>query len=246
MGQERSSTLLGPTGQPIRIGHRRPLRLSTIERELKTALRMTETPRKVGEGPAGFALAKLPEAQPFRWDSNKFYARLGLEPGCPRVDIVRAFHDSPRETGEQSLYFSTAAKALLKKSVRRLYDSLSLGHYLGDDPALVRAIHADEDDDDRLGVNEPMEWAYYADGSITEDDVKQYDFGPVRTMLVSALAPWAESLDDIPFIGLGLTSGETRWVPVGYLPVLMLGVDVEVTEEYASQIAALLRRSAPM
>jgi hypothetical protein len=248
MAQDRLSVLLGPTGTPIRIGNRRPLRLSAIERELRLALKMTEeAPRRVGDGPSGFPLATLPEAQPFRWDSNCFYARLGVAPDAARVDIVRALQDSPRETAAQHLWYATAAKALLKRHIRRLYDALPLGSYLADDPSLIRSILPDDDEDRPLvPVDEVAGWSYYAEGSVTDEDVQRYDFSPIRTLLVGALSSWANGLEDSPYIGLGLTSRETRWVPVGYLPVLMLGVDEEVTEEYASQIAAMLQRSSAM
>ena len=216
--------------------------MSEIERELKKALAETTTPRKIGDGPAGFALATTPAIQPFRWDSNCFYDRLGLEPGCPRIEIVRAFQESPRKTAEEHLYYATAAKALLKKLKRTLYDALPLGSYYGDDPALIAAINSDEEDG--LSFNdEPPTWSYYASEEVSDADVRNYDFGRVRSLLVTALAPWAMQQDEVPYIGLGLTSTETRWVPVGYLPVLMLGVDEEVTEEYASGLAVELQRN---
>ena len=236
----RSSVLLGPTGQPIRTGQRKPLNLRTIEAELKAALAENPEPTKIGDGPAGFALTKTADRQPFRWDANQFYERLGLEAGCPRVEIVRAYQESPRETSEQHLHYATAAKALLKKTKRRMYDALPLGAFYGDDPALAEAIN-DLDDDERLAPLEAPGWAYYAEGDITEEDVAGYDWASVRTILTDALASWAAEQDEVPYVGLGLTTMETRWVPVGYLPILLIGVDTEVTEAYASQIAARLR-----
>jgi hypothetical protein len=230
-----SSGLLGPTGQPLRIGRKKPLRLSEIEKAVQRG--MTTTTRKVGEGQAAFALTTTVDVQPFRWDTNQFYERLGLDPSCPRIDIVRAYHESPRSTADEHLHYATAAKALLKKAKRALYDRILLGSFYGDDPALDK--RRTTPDEEQLAAPDTG-WAYYADGTVSDDDVAAYDFEPARTLLTSALAPWARTQEHTPYVALGLTRDATRWIQVGYFPVLMLGVDDQVTEAYALHVADLL------
>lgn len=228
-----SSTLLGPTGRPLRRDRQKEVTQERLQRSLGQM--RARSPRKIGDGPAAFSLCVDVEIQPFRWDTNSFYRRLGLTPGCDRIEIARAFNEAPRPTSEADLYYTTAAKNLLKKDVRRRYDSIPLGSFFGDDPDLDD-VRLSDDDDEALVPLEPPSWSIYADPCVDDAVAKEWDPSPLRTSITAALSNWARRFDD-PRIGLGLTNTSPRWEMVGNFPVLFFGVDSEVTEEYIVRVA---------
>lgn len=229
-----SSTLLGPTGKPLRRDRRQTMTQERLQQSRLGQMRAT-SPRKIGDGPAAFSLSMTVELQPFRWDTNSFYRRLGLEPDCERIDIAAAFTDAPRPTAEADLYYTTAAKALLKKDVRRRYDSIPLGAFFGDDPDLDDA-RTSVDDEDGLASPTLNEWAIYADPCVSDEVAKAWDPTPLRTEITQALSNWGSRFDS-PCIGLGITRTNPRWDMVGNFPVLFFGVDTEVTREYIVRVA---------
>jgi len=229
-----SSTLLGPTGKPLRRDRPQTMTQERLQRSSLGQMRAA-SPRKIGDGPAAFSLSMTVEHQPFQWDTNSFYRRLGLEPDCERIEIAIAFNDAPRPTAEADLYYSTAAKALLKKDVRRRYDSIPLGAFFGEDPDLDD-VRLSEDEDEAMVPVTVDEWAVYADPCVGDDVAKAWDSGPLRTALIESLSNWASRFDD-PRIGLGLTRTNPRWDMVGNFPVLFFGVDTEIDREYIVRVA---------
>lgn len=232
MAQAASRQLLGPTGQPIR----RDRKQSHTQKTLRDSLKYLQLrPRKIGDGPTAFSLTISVDHQPFRWDSNQFYGRLGVEPDAERVEIARAYQDAPRPTQQADLYYTTAAKTLLKKDERRRYDALQLGMFWGNDPGLDDA-RIDTETGEGLEQFSPLRWAHYADPCVTEVEATSWDSSEIRTGLVRILSRWATRFDD-PRVAVGVTRTEPRWEQMGAFPVLFVGVDECVTEEYLVRVA---------
>lgn len=229
MAQE---TLLGPKGTPLRRDRQKPV----TDKRLREALtHLKTTPRKIGDGPASFSISTTVEIQPFKWDTNSFYRRLNLDPDCERIEIAAAFHNAPRPTHAADLHYSTAAKNLLKKDVRRRYDAVPLGAFFADDPALD-AARCPVDMESPLEGMTRTEWAVYADPCVSDADVEEWDPTALRTGIIEVLSNWGKRFSD-PQVGLGLTRTNPRWEMMGNFPVLFIGVDMSVTREYLVRVA---------
>lgn len=76
-------------------------------------------------------------AQPFRWDVNGFYARLGVDPTATRTELREAYRRVQGEGADPRL--SEALKYLLHGKQRWAYDRRPLGQPVNDE-ALYQAI----------------------------------------------------------------------------------------------------------
>jgi hypothetical protein len=225
--------------QPIRRGYRAPL----TEREMQRAFEMTrrhrplDKHRRIGDVAAFPPIVAL-ERQPFRWDTNGFYRRLGLETTASRLDIVRAFLElDPR----QDFYrLAFAAEVLLSKTKRPRYDALSIGTFWAGDPDLGEARGLE-----RLKVDT---WGIYADGTITDEQALTVS-AIWRSMLAMALAPLLADVDPLPFVGIGVTAAkaDSRWEQVGHFAILFVPLDEEPSLEYVHTAAQkLMQIATPM
>ena len=228
------SSVLGPRGQTIRRDRRQTLTNRELTKSLQSA--MKDRPRKVGKGPAAFSLCLDLDRQPFKWDTNSFYRRLGLGPDASRVDIAReGQRRTDRVSVEEHLRMTTAAKAILKKKKRPIYDAVSLGDFYADDPALDRSRTELETNGEALEDPSQWTWAVYADSCVTNEEAEAWDSSPFRSSLTLALASWGRSFDD-PMIALGVTRTDPRWEQLGDFPVLFVGLDSEPSEAYTAHV----------
>lgn len=197
-------------------------------------------PSLVGDGECLFPCTVEVDIQPFRWDTNGFYRRLGIGTDASRVEIGRAVIEAPRPTADDDRRIITAASALLKKKRKAQYDRLVLGRFYGEDPDLIESVLSEENEADET----PAGWSHWADTDISEDAVRQYDFSLARALLARAIQPWAKEQPFDVLISLGLTRGWDRWTQIGNIPVFFIGVASVVDESYATQVAASLAEIA--
>lgn len=201
-------------------------------------------PRRVGEGQTAMAAVTELETQPFKWDTNCFYRRLGVDPYCERVEIARAFGNlDPRHPNFS--WYATAARVLLKKPLRAAYDRLALGAFWSDDPDLKDYALEGMINGDFLDAS--VEWGIYADPNVSDEMAESVD--PAwRPSIVEAVARFARrARTPYPFfIGLGACRGEEgiRWETIGYIPVLFVPIDTPVDRRYVEHAAELLVRNA--
>lgn len=222
--------------QPIRRGQSSPLTPRTMERAFQRA--RLEQHRRVG-GHAAFPPTVAIERQPFRWDTNGFYRRLGLATTATRLDIVRAFLAlDPRQ---DFLHLAVAAEVLLSKAKRPRYDALPLGTFWAEDPALTQAKMSSA----LAGVSVD-EWGVYADGTVTDEQAQR--LSPLwRGLLATALGAVIGDLHPLPFVGVGATTEAQRWAQVGYFAILFVPLDEEPSLEYVRAAAVkLMEIATPM
>ena len=229
----------------IRGATRRLDRSATLtSSKMAEAFRRFEGPRKVGKGPPHFVASTGIERQPFKWDTNSFYRRLGLTPDADRVEIARAFSELD-PSAPDFLYYATAAKVLLKKYQRMIYDAISLGLFYADDPAIVQRMLQMVFENGGVPP-EDVEWAVYADSGVSDDDAQRID--PLwRSMLSAEIARKTKHWPSPPAIGLGVAyRANVRWEQVGYLPVLFVAIDSRPSERYVVEaVETLLRYARP-
>lgn len=225
-----------------RLDGRRPSRRAIEEAFLRT---QTQTPRLVGDGPAHFTAHLAVERQPFKWDTNSFYRRLGLTPDCTRLDLVAAYHASDPALPDFDRRM-IALRVLLKKSERTRYDSVPLGAMWMDDPDLFQSMieHVTSGEEYISGREE---WGVYADIGVSEKDALRLR-SEWRPMLARALDLIIRRRS-IPYpvvVALGVTDrpSRSRWEQVGYIPVLFVTLDEEPSLEYVSAAAEHLMRVA--
>ena len=213
-----------PSGQTIRLG-------SVV---LPPPRPNTQRIRLIGDGPCVASTSHAIERQPFCWDSNGFYRRLGLPPGAPRVEVARAFME---RDGHRSPMMTNAAEVLLNRRTKRLYDALPLGALWPFDLALVDAVISGDfevaklDDDD---------WSFYVD-SIDERRVDEDLLGVWRWMIAFLL--WRANSPARSF-AMGACESEINVSIVGFRAVAFVPLDFKPTWEYASSIAQALQRVA--
>lgn len=228
---------LGPMGETIKRGSR-PL-TSKMIRETIEQMNRGPLPRKVGDGHATFSSSTTLDRQPFRWDSNCFYRRLGLDTTATRLDIVRRFLELDPQ--QDFIRLAIAAEVLLSKTKRSIYDALILGNFYAQDPALIKL---------RLGgelVSAADAWAVYADADVSDEDARTLT-SEWRHQLSAALAPAFSKYPIMPQIGVGVCSSifRSRWEMVGWYAVYFVPLDAEVTPEYVHSAAdELLRIATP-
>ena len=227
-----------PMGETIRRGTK-----TLTTGEIREAMRVIgqRGPRKVGDGPAAFTATTVIDRQPFRWDTNCFYRRLGLDTSVSRLDILRRF--LALDLQQDFLRLAVAASVLLSKEKRSRYDALILGTFWGEDPDLIDTRVRGE-----LGGQFDNEWAVYADPKITDQQARALS-SEWRTMMVAELAPRLAHLDQAPFIGVGVTPTvfTARWEQVGMYAVFFVPLDAVPTPEYVRDAAdELLRIATPM
>lgn len=186
---------------------------------------ISKRPRRIGDGPASGSTSHALERQPLRWDTNQFYARLGLTPDAARVEIARRFLDVG---GLGSSAMTTATKVLLDSSSRRSYDALTLGSFWAADEAL---IHHHLDPGDLVGATDG-EWAIYADFDVLSASALAID--PLwRTRLGYIM--WRAGV--VMQFAIGATNGEARIEGIGYEIVVFLPLAIEPKWEYVTLIA---------
>lgn len=230
-----------PIGETIKRGQR-PLKSSEIREAM---MRMQRTgPRKVGSGSASFSPTIIIEQQPFRWDTNCFYRRLGLDPSATRLDVVRAFQSlEPQDQG--FIRFAVAAEVLLSKEKRSRYDRLMIGNFWPGDPDLIASQL-----DGEMGAIDQDEWAVYADSEVSDEDALKLT-SDWRNQLSAVLAEkFSHSMTpgQVPHIGVGVcpTVFHSRWEMVGWYAVYFVPLDAPVTPEYIHAAAdELLRIATP-
>ena len=183
-------------------------------------------PRKIGDGPANFAATTTLDRQPWRWDCNQFYARLGVPTDATRVEIAAAYIE---RDGYRSPEITYAFSVLINKKVRPRYDALPLGTFWAQDPAFAMGLANDEFEDAHM----PDGWAHYLDGDL--DDAPSPDAW--RSMIAQALS--RTRLSGIQLC-VGLTGSNPRIDVLGYNIVAFVPVDTPVTHEYAHSVASEL------
>jgi hypothetical protein len=203
---------------------------SAFEERIRQAL---TTPTRRLVGPPEFCLASPAqhiEQQPFVWDCNGFYRRLGLEPGVPRIEVARAYMALD---GHRSSALTTAARTLIDKVTKRWYDRLPLGHFWADDEALVQSFFSGD-----LDHPETPDWSYYVED--VPDGYSPDDGLVTHTMAIIGLRMW-EAGHDFPF-AVGFTTRTPRVEILGYRVVALLPLTGKDAVHYASQVASEIVR----
>lgn len=187
---------------------------------------MSRRPRRVGDGPSASTSNHAIERQPFRWDTNRFYARLGLTPEASRVEIARSFIE---HGGHGSSAMTTAITLLLNKQSRRFYDALIIGSFWGGDEALQH--HRLDPGASEFQMGQP-EWSVYADHDVSDDEA--HSLSPDWRTRIGFLL-WRSGVS-VRF-SLGVTNGDPRLEVIGYEIVIFLPLAVKPEWEYAATIA---------
>lgn len=217
------SPIYGPKGETIRRTTRKAVRSTDIRRAL---MAQTTRPRKVGDGPALFTATGVVDRQPFRWDTNGFYRRLGVATDCTRVEVARAFMETdPRST---SLDLAVALQVLISREMRTVYDAVPLGAFYRDDPALIDvSIEAAED----LDESAPPTWAIYADHDVTDAEAQAQPVGWRSALAIEVGRIFPPGL----VMGVGVSRSTWRCEPVGQHPVCFVPLDAEATPDYVGR-----------
>ncbi len=188
-------------------------------------------PRRVGEGPSRSSTSHAVERQPFRWDNNRFYARLGLEPDATRVAIARRFLEVG---GHSSSALTTAIQLLLDRDRRRFYDALLLGTFWAGDESLQH--HRLRPDAGEMVVHSgDAEWSVYADYDVSDEEAMSIHPG-WRSRI--GLMLWQAGVT-VGF-SLGVTKGEPRIELVGYEVVVFLTLALTPEWEYAAEVVSVM------
>jgi hypothetical protein len=192
-------------------------------------------PRKIGDGPATFSATTTVDRQPFVWDCNQLYARLGVATDAPRIEIARAYLALD---GHLDYRLTYAFAVLVDKAMRKLYDSMPLGSILSTDPDIAVGIALD-----RFEALGDSEWSYYLDADLDEAPAN-WSPDVWRHALTDALAGTA--LDGV-VLCVGATAGEGRIALLGYNLVIFTIVDFPDVRAYAHAVASeLLAMSPPL
>lgn len=210
-----------PQGQTIRLGQRDSVKQPPNPKASR--------PRLIGDGPPEAATQHGIERQPFCWDCNGFYRRLGLPPGAPRIEVARAFLEVQ---GYRSSYLTNAARVLTNKVTKRLYDALPLGAWWPDDEALVEAIISSE-----MVEARGAEWAYYLLGDIDEDSVTPLWLSEWRTMI--ALLIYRSGMP-VRFFSMGVAEDMSVAI-VGYRLVVFVPLTSKPAWDYVRSIVLAIQ-----
>jgi len=190
-------------------------------------------PRKIGDGPATFSASITLDRQPFVWDCNQLYARLGVSTDAARIDIAKAYLALD---GHLDYRLTYAFAVLANKAVRKLYDSMPLGSLLSTDPDLAVGIALDQ--------FEPVgdsEWSYYLDADLDEAPA-HWSPDVWRHALADALAGTA--LDGLALC-VGVTASDSHISVLGYNLVIFTIVDITDVRAYAHAVASELLAISP-
>lgn len=212
-----------PQGSTIRLGSRGSQR---------PPLRIEQSIRLIGDGPCVASTSHALDIQPFCWDCNGFYRRLGLDPGAPRIEVARAFQDLD---GHRSSALTNAAEVLLNRRTKRLYDALPLGSLWPDDELLVQAVISGDFDVVQL---DGAAWSFYVD-AVDPDRVDQELLGVWRWMIAYLL--W-RARSPVRGFAMGVAASELNVSRVGFRLVAFVPVDSKPSWEYCSAIAMALQR----
>ncbi len=213
-----------PQGSTIRLGSRGSQRpMPKIEQPI----------RLIGDGPCVASSSHALDIQPFCWDCNGFYRRLGLPPGAPRIEVARAFQDLD---GHRSSALTNAAEVLLNRRTKRLYDTLPLGALWPNDELLVQAVISGDFDVVKL---DDGSWSFYVD-SINPDLVDRDVVGLWRWMIAYLL--W-RAKSPVRGFAMGVTRGESNVSRVGFRLVAFVPIDSKPSWEYCTAIAMALQRA---
>lgn len=219
-------TIRSPWGEP-------PPRMAQQWNAWQRQQQSETTPRirLIGDGPVESSTTFAIERQPFCWDCNGFYRRLGLPPGAPRIEVARAYMDL---NGHRSALMTNAVEVLLSKHLKPLYDSLPLGKLWPYDLALMDKILAGamQRSDDNDG------WAYYLtddiDPSILDEKWVIDQVEKVRHLVSIELQ------GEVQRIAMGIAM-EHLTVIVGYRMCVLVDLTLDPCVEYARLIAASVR-----
>lgn len=218
-----TSASWSPQGQTRRLGQSdSPRPMPRIEQPI----------RLIGDGPCVASTSHAIETQPFCWDTNGFYRRLGLPPGAPRIEVARAFMEMD---GHRSSMLTNAARVLIDKRTKKLYDATPLGSLWPDDESLAEAVISG----DFEVVQQDTSWAYYVDGVTPTDDDREH-LATFRWMVAYLLF---RSSSPANRFALGVCSGEPYVGRVGFRLVAFVPFDSKPSWEYASSIAMALQRA---
>ena len=210
-----------PLGETIRIGATASPRLLSNQR----------TTRLHGDGPVEATASLTIEQQPFCWDNNGFYRRLGLEPGAPRIEVARAYMDL---NGHRSSRLTNAATVLIDKHTKRIYDRLPLGTFWGADEDRIQ---------DRLnGTIVPAfedDWSVYVI-ELTADEIESIDHDLVsewRCMISWML--WSAEVGPRHFsMGIGPGHGAAL---IGFRYVAVVTLTSKPSWEYVLRVCQELK-----
>lgn len=185
-------------------------------------------PRKIGDGPATFSASTTLDRQPFVWDCNQLYARLGLATDATRVEIARAYLDLD---GHLDYRLTYAFAMLVNKATRRFYDAMPLGSILSNDPDLAVGIALDQFEP----ITESA-WGYYLDADLDEPP-PEWSPDMWRHALADAFAGTAL---DGTMLCVGATGSDPRIAVLGYNLVIFTIVDIADVRAYAHAVASEL------
>lgn len=169
------------------------------------------------------------ERQPFRWDANGFYRRLGIPVDAARVEVAHAYMDLD---GYRSVDLTEAAMVLLDRHARRRYDSLPLGVFWVDRQIRYLMMRLREPS----GRSDDDGWAVYADAGVDEAAVHPHWWG----LLACAL----DALGVSGSFAVGVTRESDPYVgTVGQRTVIFLPepLAVETPGDYCSGVAEGIR-----
>ena len=212
-----------PPSPTILIGRR-----ASQQQPLRQSL---DRPRLIGNGPPESSVEHALDRQPFCWDCNGFYRRLGLPPGAPRIEVARNFLEMQ---GYRSSWLTNAARVLTNKSTKRAYDVLSIGTFWPDDESLIEAIISNE----MVCVHNDEGWSFYVIGDIDPNDISIEDLSTWRFM-ISYLFWRAKSPVRLISMGVAL---DARAAVVGRRLVAFVPLTSKPSWSYASTIAEGMHR----
>lgn len=140
--------------------------------ELDQRLTNPDLPHLVGEGPSEFATTMALEVHPsLIWDTNLYYADMGVSPRATRKQIKQRYQDLE---GHKSTRLTMIAEVLLNVERRRKYDLTPLGSHFYDayiEEGLRRQLT--EAVSERLANGESLEDILNEDGDKFEDAIAE-------------------------------------------------------------------------
>lgn len=165
------------------------------------------------------------ELQPFCWDTNGFYRRLGLAPGAPRIEVARAYMAMD---GHRSTRLTRAAITLINRFTKVAYDRIPLGSFW----MLDEDLDAGRLDGDLVAAEDDG-WAYYV--SDVPDDYVPGDELIAAVLATITLDVWNQGCP-IPF-AIGFST-EPRLQVVGRRIVAFAPLTIQEAIEYSHHVAS--------
>lgn len=186
------------------------------------------TTRLLGDGPPEANPSHAIERQPFVWDGNGFYRRLGLKPGASRREVAEAYM---RLGGQRSSRLTTAARTLIDKRTKPYYDAMMLGSLWPDDEDLVQAVI-----DGELIPEKPT-WAVY---------IYDLPFDELLPSIVARVDTWRWMIALLMWrsggrsnFAMGVAEIGAAAI-VGYRKVMFVPLDMEPNWQYATDLVIAL------